>query len=209
RPLSRLWRRLRRSARHALSLPQARSHAPSATRMRRRENRCEPEVTMMPRRTQLGSLEHYEKGGVEAINDDPRNYAFSNIFEVAAKAEPWEKVAVAKNIKYVLEAVRAEGTSPWYAAAHDESAIVMNGEVEIRLIKPDTPIVAESHEGTTMLEGSPKGRTMGRIVARHGHMALLPKGAAYQFHASRPGVILLQTIKGDLTIERWKDICQK
>jgi hypothetical protein len=160
-------------------------------------------------KTRFGSLEHNEKGGVEVINDDPRNYAFSNIFEVAAKAEPWEKVAVAKNIKYVLEAIRAEGTSPWYAAAHDESAIVMDGEVEIRLVKPDTPIVAESHEGTTMLEGSPKGRTMGRIVARHGHMALLPKGAAYQFHAPRPGVILLQTIKGDLTIERWKDICQK
>jgi hypothetical protein len=160
-------------------------------------------------KTRFGSLEHHEKGGVEVINDDPRNYAFSNIFEVASKAEPWEKIAVAKNIKYVLEAIRAEGTSPWYAAAHDESAIVMDGEIEIRLVKPDTPIVAENHEGTTMLEGSPKGRTMGRITARHGHMALLPKGAAYQFHAARPGVILMQTVKGDLTIERWRDICQK
>ena len=64
-------------------------------------------------KTRFGSLENYEKGGVEVINDDPRNYAFSNIFEVASKAEPWEKVAVAKNIKYVLEAIRAEGTSPW------------------------------------------------------------------------------------------------
>jgi hypothetical protein len=50
---------------------------------------------------------------------------------------------------------------------------------------------------------------MGEIVASRGHMALLPKGAAYQFHASKPAVILLQTIKGDLTIERWNDICQK
>jgi hypothetical protein len=160
-------------------------------------------------RTRFGSLQHYEKGGVEVINDDPRNYAFSNIFEVASKAEPWEKIAVAKNIKYVLEAIRAEGTSPWYAASHDESAIVMDGEVEIRLVKPDTPIVADSHEGTTILEGSPTGRTMGRVTARHGHMALVPGGAAYQFHAVRTGVILLQTVKGDLTVERWKDICQK
>lgn len=160
-------------------------------------------------RTRFGSLEKYEKGGVEVINDDPRNYAFSNIFEVAAKAGPWEKVAVAKNIKYVLETIRAEGISPWYAASHDESAIVMDGEVEIRLVKLDTQIVAEDHEGTTMLEGSPKGRAMGRITARRGHMALLPKGAAYQFRAARPGVILLQTVKGDLTVERWKDICQK
>jgi hypothetical protein len=63
-------------------------------------------------KTRFGSLEHYEKGGIQVINDDPRNYAFSNIFEVAAKAEPWEKVAVAKNIKYVLEVIRAQGSSP-------------------------------------------------------------------------------------------------
>ena len=56
---------------------------------------------MMRRKTRFGSLEHYEKGGVEVINDDPRNYAFSNIFEAASKSEPYEKVAVAKNLKYV------------------------------------------------------------------------------------------------------------
>jgi hypothetical protein len=164
---------------------------------------------MMRRRTRFGSLEHYEKGGVEVINDDPRNYAFSNIFEVASKSEPYEKVAVGKNLKYVLEAIRAEGTSPWYTASHDESAIIMDGEVEIRLIKLDTPAVADEHEGTTMLEGTPKGKRMGYIVARRGHMALLPKGAAYQFHAAKPGVILLQSVVGDLTLERWRDICQK
>ncbi len=60
-----------------------------------------------------------------------------------------------------------------------------------------------------MLEGKPDGKRMGEIVASRGHMALLPKGAAYQFHASRPAVILLQTIKGDLTVERWNNICQK
>ena len=163
----------------------------------------------MTRATRFGSLEHYEKGGVEAINDDPRNYAFSNVFEVASKSEPYEKVAVAKNLKYVLEAVRAEGTSPWYTASHDESAIIMDGEVEIRLVKLDTRAASEEHEGTTMLEGTPKGRRMGRIVARRGHMALLPKGTAYQFHAARPGVILLQSVAGDLTVERWQDICQK
>ena len=164
----------------------------------------------MPKtQTRFGSLAHFEKGGIQPINDDPRNYAFSNIFEVASKAEPWEKVAVGRNLKYVLETIRADGTSPWYAAAHDESAIIMDGEVEIRLMKPDTPIVAETHEGTTALEGNPRGRKMGTIVARRGHMALLPQGSAYQFHAARPGVILLQTVKGDLTIERWKDICQK
>ncbi len=160
-------------------------------------------------KTHFGSLENFEKGGIEVINDNPKNYVFSNIYEVASKAEPYEKIAVGKNLKYVLEAVRAEGTSPWYTASHDESAIIMDGEVEIRLVKLDKQIVADEHEGTTMLEGNPDGKKMGHIVARRGHMALLPKGAAYQFHASKPGVILLQTIAGDLTVERWKDICQK
>jgi hypothetical protein len=164
---------------------------------------------MMRRETRFGSLDRFEKGGVQVINDDPRNYAFSNIFEVASKSEPYEKVAVGKNLKYVLEVIRAEGTSPWFAASHDEAAIVMDGEIEIRLVKLDEKVVAEDHEGTTMLEGNPKGRKMGRIVARRGHMALLPKGAAYQFHAPRPGVILLQTIRGDLTAEKWGEICQK
>lgn len=160
-------------------------------------------------RTRFASLEKFEKGGLQVINDDARNYVFSNVYEVASKSEPYEKVAVGKNRKYVLEAIRAEGTSPWYTASHDEAAIVMDGEVEIRLVKLDAKLVADEHEGTTMLEGNPRGRKMGHIVARRGHMALLPKGAAYQFHAARPGVILLQTIQGDLTVERWKDICQK
>ncbi|HKF28842.1 MAG TPA: hypothetical protein VKB29_06420 [Candidatus Binataceae bacterium] len=164
---------------------------------------------MMRRGTRFGSLENYEKGGVQVIDDDPRNYAFSNIFEVASRAEPYEKVAVGKNLKYVLEAVRAEGSSPWYSASHDEAAIVMDGEVEIRLVKLKQELVAEDHEGTTMLEGNPQGVKMGYIVARRGHMALLPKGAAYQFHAARPAVILLQTIQGDLTVQKWKEICEK
>jgi quercetin dioxygenase-like cupin family protein len=164
---------------------------------------------MHKRETVFASLEKFQKGGVQPINDDPRNYAFSNIFEVASRAEPYEKIAVGKNLKYVLEAIRAEGTSPWFTASHDEAALVMDGEVEIRLVKLREKIVADDHEGTTMLEGKPDGRRMGEIVASRGHMALLPKGAAYQFHASQPAVILLQTIKGDLTVERWNDICQK
>jgi quercetin dioxygenase-like cupin family protein len=166
-------------------------------------------VAMQKRETVFASLEKFQKGGVQPINDDPRNYAFSNIFEVASKAEPYEKIAVGKNLKYVLEAIRADGTSSWFTASHDEAALVMDGEVEIRLVKLNEKIVADDHEGTTMLEGKPDGRRMGEIVASRGHMALLPKGAAYQFHASKPAVILLQTIKGDLTIERWNDICQK
>lgn len=159
-------------------------------------------------RTVFGSLNKFERGGIQIIKDDPTNYAFSNVFDVASRARPWEKVAVAKNLEYVLEAVRAEGTSPWYAAAHDEFALVMDGAVEITLRKLDPAArVAEATQGSTVLPGEPAGKKMGVIRARRGHQALLPVGAAYQFHAKDPGVILMQTLMGAHTIERWADIC--
>jgi hypothetical protein len=160
--------------------------------------------------TRFGSLDHYDKGGVEVINDDARNYVFSNIFEVASKARPYEKVAVGKNIEYVIEALRAEGTSGWRAAAHDEFALVMDGEIEVRLLKLDSPAVppAGSQGSVALPGGAPAGKKMGAVRARRGHMTLLPAGAAYQFHAVRRGVILLQTLAGRDTVERWADICQ-
>jgi hypothetical protein len=159
--------------------------------------------------TRFGSLAQYEKGGVEVINDDARNYVFSNIFEVASKSRPFEKVAVGKNIEYVIEAIRAEGTSGWRAPGHDEFALVMDGEVEIRLLKLDDPgVVKPGTAGSIALSGTPVGRRMGTVRARRGHMTLLPAGAAYQFHAAQPGVILLQTLAGADTLERWSEICQ-
>ncbi len=158
--------------------------------------------------TQFGSLKHYEKGGVQAINANPKHYVFSNVFEVAAHAKPYEKVAVAQNLKYVLEALRTEGTSPWFAADHDEAAIVMDGDIEVHLIKPDQPAVRLGQEGTVRLSAEPKGKKMGWMKIQRGHMALLPKGSAYQFRSAQPGVILMQTIKGPCTVEKWADICQ-
>ena len=113
--------------------------------------------------TVFGSLEHHEKGGVEVIDDDPKHYVFSNVFEVASKSKPYERVCVGKNLRYVIEAVRAEGNSPWYAAAHDEAALIMDGEVEVHLIKPDQPLVPESKEGAVKLNGEPAGRKMGWV----------------------------------------------
>ena len=80
--------------------------------------------------TKFGSLERFEKGGVQIIDDNVKHYAFSNCFEVASKAEPYEKVVFGQNQIYVLEALRAEGPSPWYTCAHDEFALCMDGEVE-------------------------------------------------------------------------------
>jgi hypothetical protein len=158
-------------------------------------------------RTVFGSLNGFEKGGIQIIRDDPRNYAFSNVFEVASKARPWEKVAVARNMEYVLEAVRADGTSPWYAAAHDEFALVMDGAVDVALRQLGPDRVAEGTRGSTILAAEPRGAVMGRIRARRGHLSLLPVGAAYQFSAAQPSVLLLQTLLGPHTVERWGDIC--
>jgi hypothetical protein len=159
-------------------------------------------------KTVFGSLHNYQKGGVEIIKDDPKNYVFSNVFEVAEKAKPYERVAVGKNFEYVIEAMRAEGESPWFACAHDEFALVMDGQVELRLVKPEKPLVPIDKAGAVALAAAPVGRKMGRIVAGRGHMALLPRGSAYQFAAASPSVLTIQTIQGEVTVERWAQICQ-
>jgi hypothetical protein len=165
---------------------------------------------MTPVATKFASLADYVKGGVEIIDDDPRNYVFSNVFEVAARAAPYERVAVGKNFEYVIETARAEGTSRWFACAHDEFVLCMDGSVEVHLIKLADPdaIDAEQHGAVDLGEALPDGRKMGRIVLGRGHMAILPVGSAYRFEAHAPSVILFQTIQGALTIERWAEICQ-
>jgi hypothetical protein len=160
--------------------------------------------------TEFGSLEGYQKGSLEIIDDDPKRYTYSNMFEVATISEPWEKVAVAKNMEYVLEVIRAEGTSPWRICSHDEFAIVMDGEVEFRFVKPDDAgaVPPQDKEGSVRLEGEPAGRAMGTVLARTGHMTLLPAAAAYQMRAERPGVVLMQAIEGEDTVYKWAEICQ-
>jgi hypothetical protein len=159
-------------------------------------------------KTVFGSLTNFEKGGVEIINDQPQNYVFSNFFEVASKSKPWEKVAVAKNMEYVIEAIRAEGVSPWRIAAHDEFALVMDGEVTIDLLDPDSVNVDAHASGSVAVDGEPTGKKMGQIVATRGHMSLLPANRCYRMSATNPSVVLLQTILGPDTVQRWSTICQ-
>ena len=37
--------------------------------------------------TVFGSLDHYEKGGVQVIDDDPKHYVFSNCFRGCVQIE--------------------------------------------------------------------------------------------------------------------------
>jgi hypothetical protein len=161
--------------------------------------------------TRFGSLNDYEKGGVEIIDDNPKNYVFSNMFEVAATSAPYERVAVAKNFEYVIETCRAEGTSGWYSCAHDEFVVCMDtNPVEVHLVKLDdaASVVDPASQGAHALTGDPEGRKMGRIVLGRGHQALLPRGAAYRFHADKPSCLMFQTVEGPVTVQKWAEICQ-
>src|SRR5579871_1609930 len=108
--------------------------------------------------TEFGSIDNYSKGGVTVIDEDPKRYAFSNIFEVAARSKPYERVCVGKNFEYVVEIARAEGTSPWYTAAHDEFVLLMDGEAEVHLVKLNNPdaVVDPESEGAHKLKGDPE-----------------------------------------------------
>ena len=156
--------------------------------------------------THIGSLDSYEKGTIE-LRDDLRKYAFSNVFEVAGAAAPFERVAVAQNLEYVAEAVGIEGVSRWYAAPHDEFAIVMDGEITFNFVKLADDQVPGHSGGAARLGAEPNGPRMGRVVARRGHQVLLPKGAAYQLTAPKPAVAIVQTMDGPETVKRWSQIC--
>ena len=160
----------------------------------------------MAYQTMFGSLDSYEKGTIE-VNDDLKHYAFSNVFEVAGKSQPFERVAVAKNIEYVAEVMKVDGGSPWYVAPHDEFAVVMDGEVEFNFIKLDAAQAPAGGQGAKKLSGQPNGQKMGKVRARRGHQVLLPAGAAYQLAAKTPSVAIIQTLLGPETVERWSDIC--
>jgi hypothetical protein len=167
-------------------------------------------MTATAYRTVFGSLDRYDKGGVQNITDDVRHYAFSNCFEIASRAKPYEKVVFGQNQIYVLETIRAEGISPWYTCAHDEFALVMDGEVDIELVKLDGEQVVPDaeHNGAVLVKDEPRGKKMGWMKLRRGHQGLLPKNSAYRFKAAKPAVVILQTCKGELSIERWAEICQ-
>ncbi|MDR6497183.1 hypothetical protein J2785_000325 [Burkholderia ambifaria] len=155
--------------------------------------------------TVFGSLDSYRKGEIEITSGSAQHYAFSNVFEVASKSAPYEKVVAGKNLEYVIEVLRTEGQSPWFACAHDEFTIQMDGEVRIEFIKLDMP--PTSGRGTVSAGAQPAGRKMGYVVLRKGHQALLPAGYAYRFVAGKPGVALVQTVLGELSVEKWAEIC--
>jgi hypothetical protein len=154
-------------------------------------------------KTHFGSLAHYSKGNIEVTQGDARHYVFSNVFEVASKSAPYERVVVGKNLEYVVETLRAEGQSPWFACAHDEFVIAMDGEVRVDFVALDqSPVQAD---GAVLVQ--PAGRAMGYVVLRQGHQSLLPAGCAYRFSAPEACSLLLQGKLGALSVQKWAEIC--
>ena len=161
-------------------------------------------------KTVFGSIDDYRKGGVECLNDDPKRYVYSNMFEVAANSRPHERIAVARNLDYTIEVCRAEGLSPWMVCAHDEFVVAMDYDVTVHYRKLDDESgIDDSKDGFRTLAGEPAGRAMGRIFLKRGHQALLPAGAAYRFTATKTGVMMMQTVLGDLSVQKWAEICYK
>lgn len=158
--------------------------------------------------TKFASVDDYEKGSIQIVQGKASNYAFSNVFEVAAQSKAYEKVIVGLNQKYVIETVRAEGQSVWFTASHDEFVVVMDGEVRVDFLKLDTAIDTEI-EGTQLAGEQPVGQPMGYVVLKKGHQAILPAGTGYRFNATEVSVLLIQTIQGPLSLEKWSEICLK
>jgi hypothetical protein len=62
--------------------------------------------------------------------------------------------------------------------------------------------------GSIALRDEPQGSAVGRVLARRGHLTLLPAGRAYRLSAASPSVLLVQTVAGPDSEFRWAEICQ-
>ena len=119
--------------------------------------------------TVFGSLDDYEKGRVIVIDDDPKAYVFSNVFEVANASKPYEKVAVGKNLEYVLEVIRCEDER---MAGHTARRVrvVMDGTVVIELLDPMRNSSTRRRRGRSV-EGEPAEED-GGVRNADGHRTL-------------------------------------
>ena len=85
----------------------------------------------------------------------------------------------------------------------------MDFHFAIHLVKLDKPAVTDVEKnGAIKLAGEPAGKKMGWMKLKRGHQGMLPANSAYQFRSATPGVIVLQTTMGDLSVQKWADICQ-
>jgi hypothetical protein len=150
------------------------------------------------------SMAHYTKGGVDIV--DPREnikrYVYSNVYEIGARAKPYEKLAVAKNGPYVVECIVAAGVMPqWRLQPHDEFLLCLEGEVRVDFIEPRVELPAGGHTEVP-------GEEVGYIILREGNLCVLPKGVAYRLNAGRRSLLLQQAKQSADTVFAWEEICE-
>ena len=159
-------------------------------------------------KTTFASIDKYKKGGVQMVSGNIKDYVFSNVYEVAANSPAYERVVVAINLDYTLEAARAEGESPWYVCSHDEFVVAFDYDVEVHYIKlDDDSFIDDEKDGAIKLNDKPAGQYMGKITLNRGHQALLAEKTAYSFKAAKPATIVYQTILGEESVQKWNEIC--
>lgn len=158
-------------------------------------------------KTQFGSMKNYVKGHLKIINDSPKRYAFSNLFDVAKNSKKYEKIVVAKNLEYAVEVIKCVEKSEYYVNGHDEFALVMDGDIEVSLFEAAANLKKFPSYGAEIVAIDKVDKPIGRIHAKRGHMILLPMNHIYQINAKNDAVILLQTMIGKLSCERWSEIC--
>lgn len=149
------------------------------------------------------SMASYKKGGVDIVDprENVKRYVYSNVYEVGARAKPYEKIAVAKNGQYVVECIAAEGVMPtWRLQPHDEFIVCLEGEVRVDFIAPRVELPAGGHHEVP-------GEEMGYIIVREGNLCLLPKEMAYRFSANRRSLLLQQGKHSEDTVLAWNKIC--
>jgi hypothetical protein len=149
------------------------------------------------------SMRQYSKGGVEIVDprENVKRYVYSNVYEIGARAKPYEKLAVAKNGPYVVECIVAEGVMPqWRLQPHDEFLVCLEGEVRVDFIAPRTELPPGGHPEVP-------GEELGYIIIREGNLCLLPKGVAYKLSAGRRSLLLQQGKQSADTVLAWEEIC--
>ena len=76
-------------------------------------------------------------------------------------------------------------------------------------LEAEQTVADTEKNGAVLVQGEPRGKKMGWMKLTRGHQGMLPKNTAYQFRvAGDPGVLVVQTCKGDLSVEKWSEICQ-
>ena len=159
--------------------------------------------------TRFGSLDSYEKGGVEIIDDDPSTTPSPTCSRSPRWRRRTRRWPSARTCSTSLEVIRAEGTSGWRTCAHDEFVLCMDGEVTVELVKPTTPLAPAGKEGSVAVDGEPEGVPMGTRLASAAATWRCCRAARPT--ASKPAAPSVSCSSrpclGDDTVERWAEIC--